>query len=32
MEEDELDNIKFDISLFRKIDNFANLDGADAVK
>jgi hypothetical protein len=32
MEEDELNAIKFDVSLFWKLENFANLDGADAVE
>jgi hypothetical protein len=32
MEKDELNAIKFDVSLFWKLYNFANLDGADAVE
>ncbi len=32
MEEDELNAIKFDISLFWKLENFANLEGAHAVE
>ncbi len=32
MVEDELKNVKFDLYLFWKLENFANLDGADAVE
>jgi hypothetical protein len=32
MEEDDLNNVKFDLSLFWKLESFANLDGADAVE
>ena len=32
MVEDDLNNVKFDLSLFWKLESFANLDSADAVE
>jgi hypothetical protein len=32
MVEDDLNNVKFHLSLFWKLESFANLDGADAVE